>query len=174
LREIILFVLWWLWGYPQIWGVDMFLLVFGFGDRLSGKDNSKGEMRGSLHSAAHDEAVSGFGRDDDYWVGLRRTSNDKGEMQVLRPRCSQKARTTPLGPLRMTRFLGRRTATARAGGVSLYIPTLGAIKPRRRWGTQAVVAGGDSEQTTATTAAAWQLQLQLQLRQALVGVGLVA
>jgi hypothetical protein len=28
--------------------------------------NGNGEMRGALHCAAHDEAVSSFGRDDDF------------------------------------------------------------------------------------------------------------
>jgi hypothetical protein len=32
--------------------------------KVQGKDKSKSEMRGSLHCAAHDEAVSSFGRDD--------------------------------------------------------------------------------------------------------------
>ena len=30
------------------------------------------QMRGSLHCAAHDETVSSFGRDDDFWVWVRR------------------------------------------------------------------------------------------------------
>jgi hypothetical protein len=33
--------------------------------------NGKDEIQGSLHCAAHDETVSGFGRDDDCLGGVR-------------------------------------------------------------------------------------------------------
>jgi hypothetical protein len=41
-----------------------------------GKSNDKSEMRGSLHYAGHDEAVTCFGRDDGFWRG-ERTGNGK-------------------------------------------------------------------------------------------------
>jgi hypothetical protein len=61
-----------------------------------GKNNSNGEMRGSLHCAVHDETVNCFGRDDGYlWLGwgeqttarartVEAQASSQGSSQLLR------------------------------------------------------------------------------------------
>jgi hypothetical protein len=43
----------------------------------NGNGKSKGEIRGSLHSAAHDETVSSFGRDDVCFGRVEQDGKDK-------------------------------------------------------------------------------------------------
>jgi hypothetical protein len=70
--ENISFAMCWLWGFPQIGGVDRIWSFWGvYGWRGTGKtDNDKNnsqsnsEIQGSLHYATDDETVRCFGRDD--------------------------------------------------------------------------------------------------------------
>jgi hypothetical protein len=47
-------------------------------NKRADNDNGKSEILGSLHCAAHDEAVSSFGRDDVRWWVVR-TDNGKSK-----------------------------------------------------------------------------------------------
>jgi hypothetical protein len=56
---------------------------------------------------------------------------------------------------------------SRAGRVSFYIPTLGAMRPRRRWGTHSSVAGLEKANARATakyrdlSTAQWTMELSI-------------
>jgi hypothetical protein len=59
-------------------------ILFG-DDNKEGEGKDKSEMRGSLHCATHDEAVSRFGRDDavfDVWRGKGRRQRQQPQIPL--------------------------------------------------------------------------------------------